>query len=225
MRAGCCCFCCCWWCCCCGSKLFTSNSVPIGGVCSGDIDTGTGFVGILNSQLSLCNSFCYFVTSEDIIRSCSDSFHLKYFAIDAKLTEGGFLYIYICIYTHNIWQTSTTKSGIFSHVKVIHFPTEHFIWWRKKKELTTMRFHIFAASATVVQTVLQPAKSINFCGLLYSRLYITLAPRPGSHCKHIKENPSYTYRLLYFIRSFMVQINISIYNKCMHAHHTYTYRT
>lgn len=47
-----------------------------------------------------------------------------------------------------------------------------------------MRFHIFAASATVVQTVLQPAKSINFCGLLYSRLYITLAPKPGSHCKH-----------------------------------------
>lgn len=53
-----------------------------------------------------------------------------------------------------------------------------------QKLLTTMRFHIFAASATVVQTVLQPAKSINFCGLLYSRLYITLAPKPGSHCKH-----------------------------------------
>lgn len=47
-----------------------------------------------------------------------------------------------------------------------------------------MRFHIFAASATVVQTVLQPAKSINFVGLLYRRLYITLAPKPGSHCKH-----------------------------------------
>lgn len=32
--------------------------------------------------------------------------------------------------------------------------------------LTTIRFHILAASATVVQTVLQPASSISFCGLL-----------------------------------------------------------
>lgn len=50
-----------------------------------------------------------------------------------------------------------------------------------------MRFHIFAASATVVQTVLHPARSMSFCGLLYNRLYITLAPRPGSHCKRRKE--------------------------------------
>lgn len=47
--------------------------------------------------------------------------------------------------------------------------------------LTTMRFHILAASATVVQTVEQPARSSSFCGGLYSRLYMTLAPRPGSH--------------------------------------------
>lgn len=49
--------------------------------------------------------------------------------------------------------------------------------------ITTMRFHIFAASATVVQTVLQPANSISFCGLLYNKLYMTLAPSPGSHWK------------------------------------------
>lgn len=54
--------------------------------------------------------------------------------------------------------------------------------------LTTMRFHIFAASATVVQTVLHPASSISFCGLLYKRLYMTLAPRPGSHCKQTIEH-------------------------------------
>jgi hypothetical protein len=47
--------------------------------------------------------------------------------------------------------------------------------------LTTTKFHIFAASATVVHTVLQPASSINFWGLLYKRSYMTLAPRPGSH--------------------------------------------
>lgn len=47
--------------------------------------------------------------------------------------------------------------------------------------LTTTKFHIFAASATVVHTVLQPANNINFWGLLYKRSYITLAPRPGSH--------------------------------------------
>jgi hypothetical protein len=52
--------------------------------------------------------------------------------------------------------------------------------------LTTTKFHIFAASATVVHTVLQPANNINFWGLLYKRSYITLAPRPGSHCKEIR---------------------------------------
>lgn len=67
--------------------------------------------------------------------------------------------------------------------------------------LTTMRFHILAASATVVQTVLQPASSISFCGLLYNRLYITLAPSPGSHCKweaktkEIVKTICWTYKL------------------------------
>lgn len=64
--------------------------------------------------------------------------------------------------------------------------TETFFLCLKERNmllLTTIRFHIFAASATVVQTVLQPANNINFCGLLYSKLYITLAPSPGSHCK------------------------------------------
>jgi len=35
-----------------------------------------------------------------------------------------------------------------------------------QRPLTTIRFHILAASATVVQTVLHPANSISFCGLL-----------------------------------------------------------
>lgn len=98
----------------------------------------------------------------------------------------------------------------FIHVKVVlflpnnNFEHTHTRWWRKSKrrkndQLTTMRFHIFAASATVVQTVLQPAKSINFCGLLYSRLYITLAPRPGSHWKQyierIKEHIKHTLNI------------------------------
>lgn len=55
----------------------------------------------------------------------------------------------------------------------------------KKNVLTTTRFHILAASATVVHTVLQPANSINFWGLLYNKLYITDAPRPGSHWENI----------------------------------------
>ena len=38
-----------------------------------------------------------------------------------------------------------------------------------------------AASATVVQTVEHPAKSISFCGGLYKRSYMTSAPNPGSH--------------------------------------------
>lgn len=63
-----------------------------------------------------------------------------------------------------------------------------FVYKMCSYKLTTMRFHIFAASATVVQTVEQPARSINFCGLLYSRLYITLAPSPGSHC-HGEKRP------------------------------------
>lgn len=49
--------------------------------------------------------------------------------------------------------------------------------------LTTTKFHIFAASATVVQTVLQPANNMSFLGLLYSKSYMTDAPSPGSHCK------------------------------------------
>lgn len=57
---------------------------------------------------------------------------------------------------------------------------------KAQKVLTTTKFHIFAASATVVQTVLHPANNINFCGLLYKRSYITLAPRPGSHYKEIR---------------------------------------
>lgn len=56
-----------------------------------------------------------------------------------------------------------------------------------------MRFHIFAASATVVQTVLQPANNISFWGLLYRRLYMTLAPKPGSHWKERRERERKNY--------------------------------
>lgn len=61
---------------------------------------------------------------------------------------------------------------------------QNLFWVRRLiAYLTTTKFHILAASATVVQTVLQPAKSISFWGLLYSKLYITEAPSPGSHYK------------------------------------------
>jgi hypothetical protein len=66
--------------------------------------------------------------------------------------------------------------------KVTHYQTL-FQVRRLTAYLTTTKFHILAASATVVQTVLQPAKSISFWGLLYSKLYITEAPSPGSHYK------------------------------------------
>lgn len=65
--------------------------------------------------------------------------------------------------------------------------------------LTTTKFHILAASATVVQTVLQPANNINFWGLLYKRSYITLAPRPGSHCKEYEENEKNVNQLIYVL--------------------------
>lgn len=52
-----------------------------------------------------CIHFAILATSKDIILSCSDSFHLKYFTIDAKLAEGSF--------THKMtWRTSEEKNQL-----------------------------------------------------------------------------------------------------------------
>lgn len=92
---------------------------------------------------------------------------------------------------NNIFHESHVHFLPYYHSRSIHlhlYPCFLCVYKMCSHKLTTMRFHIFAASATVVQTVEQPARSINFCGLLYSRLYITLAPSPGSHC-HVEKHP------------------------------------
>lgn len=65
-----------------------------------------------------CIHFAILATSKDIILSCSDSFHLKYFTIDAKLAEGSFTHIDDM--THERGKKPTV---IFprSHVKVMLF--------------------------------------------------------------------------------------------------------
>lgn len=98
-----------------------------------------------------------------------------------------------CVYVnddgkqHFQWKSCSFSSFLSLSLASISIPV-FFLYKMCSYKLTTMRFHIFAASATVVQTVEQPARSINFCGLLYSRLYITLAPSPGSHC-HVEKRP------------------------------------
>lgn len=59
--------------------------------------------------------------------------------------------------------------------------------FRINDSLTTTKFHILAASATVVQTVEQPARSMSFTGSLYRRSYIAAAPSPGSHLEKKKK--------------------------------------
>lgn len=50
------------------------------------------------------------------------------------------------------------------------------------RDLTTMRFHMRAASATRVDTELQPGISTILMGSVYSRSYSSLVASPGSHC-------------------------------------------
>lgn len=48
---------------------------------------------------------------------------------------------------------------------------------------TTMRFHMRAASATSVETPLQPGIRTILMGSVYRRSYSSLVASPGSHCK------------------------------------------
>lgn len=46
-----------------------------------------------------------------------------------------------------------------------------------------MRFHMRAASATSVETPLQPGSRTILMGSVYRRSYSNLVASPGSHCK------------------------------------------
>lgn len=61
----------------------------------------------------------------------------------------------------------------------------HLKWFdiRWRRELTTMRFHMRAASATSVDTELQPGIRTIFMGSVYRRSYRSLVASPGSHWK------------------------------------------
>lgn len=48
-----------------------------------------------------------------------------------------------------------------------------------------MRFHMRAASATSVDTELQPGISTILMGSVYRRSYSSFVASPGSHCGHM----------------------------------------
>lgn len=60
---------------------------------------------------------------------------------------------------------------------------ERVLKGRSKQSPTTMRFHIRAASATNVETPLQPGIRTILMGSVYRRSYSSLVASPGSHCK------------------------------------------